>query len=175
MAAKSSYTYYVKMKVDSSCTVGGLYTNTAALFAEGAELCRDSADIRLNVLTSLTIKKLGCSSLDENQSFIFTVVGPDDSTIDVVIKGNGSVTINGLKIGTYTVIENTDWSWRYTPVDSEKEITLKADGNEITFTNNRTEPYWLSGDCLAENRWNGNSSNVQLIARKEEEENENGN
>ena len=51
------------------------------------------------VLTTLTIQKKGWETIDENQSFLFDVTGPDGYTKRVVIKGSGSVTIKGLKIG----------------------------------------------------------------------------
>ena len=61
------------------------------------------------VLTTLTIRKEGWQTIDENQSFLFDVTGPDGYSKRVVINGNGSVTIKGLKIGsTYTVTEVTE-------------------------------------------------------------------
>lgn len=64
-------------------------------------------------VADLTITKQGCENIDENQSFIFTIDGPDSYSNQVVIKGNGSVTIKGLKIGEYTIHEEYGWSWRY--------------------------------------------------------------
>lgn len=100
-------------------------------------------------VANLTITKSGAEDIDENQSFIFTVTGPDGFNAKVVIQGNGSVTIKGLKVGTYTVTEDTDWSWRYTPQggDSQK-ITLSAtEPNTVTFTNKRSNGKWLGGDA----------------------------
>jgi hypothetical protein len=105
-------------------------------------------------LVNLTIKKSGWSLSDENQSFIFTVTGPKDFSMDVVIKGNGSVTIKSLPIGEYTVTES-DWSWRYSPAKNNQVITLSADSsqNVVEFSNSRRWLYWLSGDCYCENHW----------------------
>lgn len=111
----------------------------------------------------MTITKNGWNSTDENQSFIFTVTGPNDFKMDVVINGNGSVTIKDLPIGTYTVAENTDWSWRYTPDGNAKEITLVANGdNAVNFINSRSWIYWLSGDSYNENQF--------TVKSKDEEE-----
>ena len=100
----------------------------------------------------LTITKSGAEKIDENQSFIFTVTGPNNFSAKVVIQGNNSVTIKGLKIGTYTVTEDTDWSWRYTPKEKGKTITLSAtEPNTVTFTNNRTKGKWLGGDAYKHN------------------------
>ena len=62
------------------------------------------------------------------------------------------MTVKNLPVGEYTVTENTDWSWRYTPVNSEKKITLTANGeNAVSFNNKREKVLWLSGDCYVEN------------------------
>ena len=101
----------------------------------------------------LTITKTGWEAIDENQSFIFKVVG-DNFEKKVVIKGNGSVTIKGLKIGTYTITEVTDWSWRYTPDEIVKTITLQpAQTNGVTFANTRAKDTWLGGDDYRQNKF----------------------
>lgn len=101
----------------------------------------------------LTITKTGWKTIDENQSFIFKVVG-DGFEKKAVIKGNDSVTIKGLKIGTYTITEVTDWSWRYTPDEIGKTITLQpAQTNEVTFANTRANDKWLGGDAYSQNKF----------------------
>ena len=104
-------------------------------------------------VADLTITKSGAEDIDENQSFIFTVTGPNDFSAKVVIQGNRSVTIKGLEVGTYTVTEDTDWSWRYTPQGgNSQEITLSAtEPNTVTFTNKRSNGKWLGGDAYKRN------------------------
>ena len=103
---------------------------------------------------TLTITKTGWETIDENQSFIFKVVGPDNFEKTVAIYKGGSVTINGLKIGTYTVTEVTGWSWRYTPDGNGKTITLQpAQTNEVTFANTRSNDKWLGGDAYSQNKF----------------------
>lgn len=103
-------------------------------------------------VADLTITKTGAEDIDENQSFIFTVTGPNNFNAKVVIQGNNSVTIKGLKIGTYTVTEDTDWSWRYTPKNKTQNITLQPAGkNEVTFINSRSKGKWLGGDAYNHN------------------------
>ena len=103
-------------------------------------------------VADLTITKSGAEDIDENQSFIFTVTGPNNFSAKVVIQGNGSVTIKGLKIGTYTVTEDTDWSWRYTLKNKTQNITLQPAGkNEVTFINSRSKGKWLGGDAYNHN------------------------
>lgn len=105
-------------------------------------------------VADLTITKTGAKTdIDENQSFIFTVTGPNNFSAKVVIQGNNSVTIKGLKIGEYTVTEETGWSWRYTPQDgNSQKITLSAtEPNTVTFTNKRSKGKWLGGDAYKRN------------------------
>ena len=103
-------------------------------------------------VADLTITKSGAEDIDENQSFIFTVTGPNNFSAKVVIQGNGSVTIKGLKIGEYTVTEDIGWSWRYTPQENRKTITLSAtEPNTVIFTNKRSKGKWLGGDAYKRN------------------------
>lgn len=106
-------------------------------------------------------------SIDENQSFVFNVAGdPDDSALDdiqmtVVVHGNSSVTIEHLPVGTYTVTEVTDWSWRYsntsiTPSDGIVKLEKPEAPQTVTFTNERNEEKWLSGDSWCRNLFKSN-------------------
>ena len=109
-------------------------------------------------VAQLTITKQGADLADENQSFVFTVTGPNGYSERVVICGNGSVTIENLKPGTYTVTEE-GWSWRYTgngPINAT--ISALVPGS-VPFTNVRqTEEShstngwkWLGGDAYVNN------------------------
>lgn len=101
-------------------------------------------------VANLTINKTGCQNIDENQSFIFDVTGPNGYYKRVVIKGTGSVTITGLKVGTYTVTEVKSWSWRYSPVSPS--VTHEINPTQpytFDFTNNREQGKWLSGNAYS--------------------------
>ena len=111
---------------------------------------------------NLTIAKTGTQDIDENQSFVFKVTKDDDSTfsMDVVIQGNSSVTIKGLKPGTYTVTEETGWSWRYKPAAESQQVnpataTAKDTNGAVlvTFTNTREKIKWLNGGAWCDNLW----------------------
>lgn len=103
-------------------------------------------------VADLTITKKGCKEIDENQSFLFDVTGPDGYSKRVVVKGNGSVTIKGLKIGEYTVEEVTSWSWRYTTSNNPQTITLQpVVPNKVIFVNARSNDKWLGGDAYKQN------------------------
>ncbi len=126
--------------------------------------------------TSLTICKEGANPLDENQTFLFRVVGKGvDVTVTVHV--NSFVTIDGLTIGEqYTVTEITEWSWRYsaqaftTTLDAGNYeasatggiiVTLSAEEakNSVTCTNTRTVPYWLDGDNFCVNVFASSTQN----------------
>ena len=117
-------------------------------------------------------------TLPENQTFFFRVQGIDEKTkdIDLTVAINisvddwttdslmNSVTIKNVPKGKYKVTEDTDWAWRYTPVE-ETEMTQNIVGASyiFEFLNERTDPYWLSGDSYCENWW-GNLPDTTQIA-----------
>ena len=103
-------------------------------------------------VADLTIKQDG-GIADENQTFIYVVTGGDlpESGIKVAVKGNSSVTIRNLKIGSYTVTEETNWNWRCGTTGGSKSITLQgAQTNEVSFTKNNVSNFkWLSGNAYS--------------------------
>lgn len=102
-------------------------------------------------VADLTIKQVG-EIADENQTFIYVVTGGDlpQSGIKVAVKGNSSVTIKNLKIGSYTVTEETNWNWRCGTTGGSQSITLQgAQTNEVSFTNNGSNSKWLSGNAYS--------------------------
>ena len=105
-------------------------------------------------VADLSITKQGYNEIDGKQSFIFTVTGPEGFSKKIVIQGNGTVVLKGLKIGEYTVTEDTAWSWRYTLKDgvATQKITLQPGQtnevtNRVTFVNNRSNNKWLDGNA----------------------------
>lgn len=103
----------------------------------------------------LTIVKTGCNeAIDENQTFVFNVTGPNGFSMQVVIEGNGSTTIKGLPAGEYTVTEDTSWSWRYEPEEASYTVTandIKNGEATVTFENERTNDKWLNGSAYCKN------------------------
>lgn len=95
-------------------------------------------------------------SIDENQTFIFDIVGTDSNTsginLTVTVHGNGQITVVDLPVGEYTVSERTSWSWRYAPDNNSYNVNLiTAEGDEVTFENTRQKVYWLDGDSYRVN------------------------
>lgn len=104
-------------------------------------------------VADLSITKQGYNEIDGKQSFIFTVTGPEGFSKKIVIQGNGTVVLTGLKIGDYIVTEDTAWSWRYTPRDgAARTITLQpGKTNSVTYVNDRTNNKWLDGNAYCKN------------------------
>lgn len=151
--------FEISWQVAGSSTAGNTVTATIAAGKQTEIICVNTYS---PLVADLTIIKTGWNSTDENQSFIFDVAGPNNFKITVAINGNGKVTIKDLPIGEYTVTEQTKWSWRYIPTgDNGKKITLVTnDENTVTFENERSLIYWLSGDSFCTNWWGGENGTV---------------
>lgn len=111
----------------------------------------------------LTITKAG-ENIDPNQIFVFRVVSADDTTdMEVTVKGTGSVKIKGLPLGTtYTVTEDTGWTWQYTPDSASKTIEPNGDST-VTFTNTYSKPNWLTSFAEVINKWiNGQIQQTEI-------------
>lgn len=100
------------------------------------------------------------------RSFVFHVKGTAENTkkidIDVVVKiengaTSGSVVLKALPIGSYTITEDTGWSWRYecngvgftgatgSNTGAAASCTLVGGvSNAVTFTNSWLHAQWLS-------------------------------
>lgn len=125
----------------------GTEENSAMGYEAATYYAKFEADV-----ADLTITKHGYVATDGEQSFIFTVTGPDNFSKKIVIQGNRTVVLTGLKIGEYTVTEDTSWSWRYTPESGSVSITLKpGETNAVTYVNERTNDKWLGDDSYVKN------------------------
>ncbi len=106
---------------------------------------------------SLTITKTVTGGGDPNQTFVFNVMKGNDLVTTVVLKANTSTTITGLAVGDYTVVEDTNWSWSYTPDKGGKaEVTLdKNNGYDRTaeITNHYEKHDWLTSIADVINKW----------------------
>ena len=112
----------------------------------------------------LTIKKAG-ENIDQNQIFVFHVASADGVTaMDVTVKGAGSVTIKGLPLGTtYTVTEDTKWTWQYTPDQVTKNVEINGTTAEVTFTNTYSKSNWLTSFAEVINKWiNGQIQQTEI-------------
>lgn len=102
----------------------------------------------------LTITKAG-DKIDPNQIFVFHVVSGDGTTdMEVTVKGIGSVKIKGLPLGTtYTVTEDTNWTWQYKPEKETQKVEINGKTAEVTFTNTYSKSNWLTSFAEVINKW----------------------
>ncbi len=112
---------------------------------------------------NLTITKT-VDAVEPNQTFLFHIKKDNADYMDVTVQvgadKTGSVTIKGLPVGSYTVTEDTAWSWRYALTgtnDRAVDLNSGVDGVvTVKFENKLDKHTWLSGETSCENRWSGN-------------------
>lgn len=111
----------------------------------------------------LTIEKTG-KNIDQNQTFVFRVRGKNNNVdMQVVITGTNKQVIKNLPVGDYTITEDTNWSWKYTPVGGSATQELKSDSIHdgaatVTFENKNNGTNWLTSLAKAINTWAGGTA-----------------
>lgn len=92
-----------------------------------------------------------------NQTFVFDVKDSAGKVVTtIVLKDGDSKTITGLAVGTYTVTEDTNWSWSYSIVgDNNKTATLSGTTPSATVdvTNHYNSHNWLTSIADVINTW----------------------
>ena len=89
----------------------------------------------------LTISKAGGK---EDESYVFDILKDGEKYSEVTIRGNGNETLYELPIGTYTIREDTGWSWRYSANDKKSaELTVQNPTGSITCTNKQGKDKWI--------------------------------
>lgn len=94
---------------------------------------------------SLTVKKSGGKS---DEPYVFTVYKDGEKYTELTVAGGSSVTVYELPVGTYTVEENGDWSWRYEASFADgnsASLSAQEHSAEIVCTNRLRNPQWLDG------------------------------
>lgn len=107
---------------------------------------------------SLTISKaVTGDGANPNQTFVFDVKDSAGKVVTtIVLKDGDSKTITGLAVGTYTVTEDTNWSWSYSIVgDNNKTATLSSTvpSAEVAVTNHYNSHNWLTSIADVINTW----------------------
>ncbi len=137
--------------VDNSWVTNGKITpqKVNGLYEEATYYAKFELDV-----FDLTIKKAG-ENIDQNQIFVFHVASANGVTdMDVTVKGTGSVTIKGLPLGTtYTVTEDTNWTWQYKPNAGTQNVEINGKTAEVTFTNTYSKSNWLTSFAEVINKW----------------------
>lgn len=113
---------------------------------------------------SLTISKaVTGDGANPNQTFVFDVKDSTGKVVTtVVLKDGEQKTITGLAVGTYTVIEDTNWSWSYSIVgDNNRQAALSSTmpGTTVDVTNHYNSHNWLTSIADVINTWiSGNAA-----------------
>ena len=82
----------------------------------------------------------------DDESYVFDVCKDGVKYSEVTVWGNDTETLVELPVGTYTISENTGWSWRYSPEYSGSAVlTAQYPTGSITCTNRKTKDQWLNG------------------------------
>ena len=107
---------------------------------------------------SLTISKaVTGDGANPNQTFVFDVKDSTGKVVTtIVLKDGEQKTITGLAVGTYTVTEDTNWSWSYSIVgDNNKTATLSGTTPSATVavTNHYNSHNWLTSIADVINKW----------------------
>ena len=134
---------YVKIG-DTDVTEKTTFVHTPCVGMTCDLIGHGNAKFLLHIKTcTLTITKTGGAA---NEPYVFTVYKDDEEYSEVTIVGNGSETLYELPVGSYTIKEDTGWSWRYTAtIDSGAVLTASAPDGAINCTNTKTTDYWLNG------------------------------
>ena len=126
---------------------------------DGTQKAVSSAPVEFTITVktcSLTITKtVKGEGANPNQTFVFNVMKGNDLVTTVVLKAGASTTITGLGVGDYTVVEDTNWSWSYTPDNGSKAVTLSSTtpNGEAGITNTAKENHWLTSIADVINKW----------------------
>ena len=93
---------------------------------------------------TLNITKNGGES---DESYVFDVYKDSVKYSEVTVWGNGIETLVELPVGTYTIVEDSNWSWRYGTQSYSDAVTLDSSNTTgiITCTNTKTVNSWLNG------------------------------
>ena len=92
---------------------------------------------------TLNITKQGGAA---DESYVFDVFKDGVKYSEVTVWGNGTETLVELPIGTYTISENTGWSWRYSANNGgSAALTAQNPTGSFACTNTKNNNQWLNG------------------------------
>ena len=113
--------------------------------------------IKVNTCSLTISKTVTGEGANQNQTFVFDVKDSTGKLVTtIVLKDGEQKTITGLAVGTYTVTEDTNWSWSYSIVDgNNKTATLSGTTPSATVavTNNYNSHNWLTSIADVINKW----------------------
>lgn len=92
-----------------------------------------------------------------NQTFVFDVKDSTGKLVTtIVLKDGEQKTITGLAVGTYTVTEDTNWSWSYSIVGGNSKtaaLSSTTTSTVVDVTNHYNSHNWLTSIADVINTW----------------------
>ncbi len=92
-----------------------------------------------------------------NQTFVFDVKDSTGKLVTtIVLKDGEQKTITGLAVGTYTVTEDTNWSWSYSIVGGNSKtaaLSSTTTSATVAVTNHYNSHNWLTSIADVINTW----------------------
>lgn len=135
-----------------TCTVSPTQSGTYESVSKDATFT-----ITVNTCSLTISKKVTGDGANPNQTFVFDVKDSAGKLVTtIVLKDGDSKTITGLAVGTYTVTEDTNWSWSYSIVgDNNQTATLSSTVPSATVdvTNHYNSHNWLTSIADVINKW----------------------
>lgn len=138
--------------VEGNWQMGESYTGGSGKYGKvtlRAQWERSLVDLTLNI-----------SGADAGQSVLITITGTPTngerfSTLRFAMvanmQGKGTVTIDNLPVGNYTVVVEKDWSWRYNSesaqLDGNNQVQVSTDST-VSFVFTKVTDQWLN-DCYS--------------------------
>ena len=141
---KRDFDVEVKVQKDGVDYSGATITTTCGISGSGCEVSETDGKYTVHVKTcQLTISKSGG---DINEPYVFDVYKDGTKYSEVTVKGDSNEIIYELPVGTYTIEEDTGWSWRYSGDNgSAAELSANNPNGNITCTNTSKNDRWLNG------------------------------
>lgn len=146
VSPKQTTTYTV------TCTVSPTQQGTYESVSE-----KTTFTITVNTCSLTISKAVTGDGANPNQTFVFDVKDSTSKVVTTIVLKNGdSKTITGLAVGTYTVTEDTNWSWSYSIVGANNmtaALSSAAPSATVAVTNHYDSHNWLTSIADVINTW----------------------
>lgn len=153
VSPKQTTTYTV------TCTVSPTQTGTYGVVEKTAEFT-----ITVNTCSLTISKTVTGDGANPNQTFVFNVKDSTGKLVTtIVLKDGEQKTITGLAVGTYTVTEDTNWSWSYSIVGGNSKtaaLSSTMPSTTVDVTNHYNSHNWLTSLAKALNVWSSDGTTV---------------
>lgn len=145
-----------------TCTVSPTQTGTYESVSEDATFT-----ITVNTCSLKISKAVTGDGANPNQTFVFDVKDSTGKVVTtVVLKDGEQKTITGLAVGTYTVTEDTNWSWSYSIVGGNNKtaaLSGTTPSATVAVTNHYNSHNWLTSFAEVINKWiNGQIKQTEI-------------